>query len=207
VDHSLSLELRGKPAFVGRGGLKLEHALKSFAIDVTHRVCLDIGASTGGFTDCLLKRGAKRVFSVDVGYGQLDYQLKKNSRVVSIERTNARFLSRSDLIRMDSDAEAIDLLVIDVSFISLEKIIGPVRAEFTGLKDWILLFKPQFQVGKTEVGKQGLVKSTEATHKALQSFHDFMKSLDLKRTHGPESSPIRGQKSGNVEYLIHYVSA
>lgn len=205
VDIDLPLEVRVKTTpFSSRAGQKLQFGLDTFGVVVSDRVCLDIGASTGGFTDCLLKRGARRVFAVDVGYGQLDAKLRSDPRVVVVERTNARHLTLSDLSARHEEAARIDFLCIDVSFISLEKILEPLASEFSGLKTLVVLFKPQFEVGQKFVGKGGLVRDESAVQAALGVFQTRMEKLGFTRRGGPESSPVAGKKSGNVEYLIHY---
>ncbi|MEK6744969.1 MAG: TlyA family RNA methyltransferase [Nitrospirota bacterium] len=183
--------------YVSRGGLKLERALAEFTIDAKDRTCLDIGASTGGFTDCLLQRGAKKVYSVDVGYGQMAWKVRQDPRVVVIERTNIREIKPALL------PEKVDIVVIDVSFISLEKVI-PSILRFLSLGAVIIaLIKPQFEVGKGQVGKGGIVRDeaarTAAVEKVRTSFQNA--GLDVK---GIIPSPITGQ-DGNVEYLIYAV--
>ncbi len=190
--------------FVSRGGEKLEHALKVFQISVPGKVCLDIGASTGGFTDCLLKHGAERVFAVDVGYGQLDSSLRKHAKVSVLENTNARTLTFSDLEIVHPSATQITLVVIDVSFISLSKIVLPLSATVRA-HDWVMLFKPQFEVGPENVVRGGVVKSEEAVESALASFHAELESAGFKRSGMPQTSPLLGKKSGNLELLVHYV--
>ena len=205
IKEETPIEIRNRtPDFASRGGEKLIHALTQFEISVEGRVCLDLGASTGGFTDCLLKRGAKHVFAVDVGYGQLEARLRADVRVTNMERTNARFLAANDLAVKNPLACSVDLLVMDVSFISLRKIIEPIAPEFPKIKDWVLLFKPQFEVGREFVGKGGLVRDSEAVKAELADFDLFMNRLGLAKVAGPETSPITGKKSGNLEYLVHY---
>ncbi|MDW7651839.1 MAG: TlyA family RNA methyltransferase, partial [Bacillota bacterium] len=152
VSEDAEIEVRELPRFVSRGGLKLEKAIHQFAVDVAGRVVLDVGASTGGFTDCLLQHGAARVYSVDVGYGQLDWRLRQDERVVSMERTNIRHLSA------DAFSEPPDFASVDVSFISLELVL-PVLKKL-GVAEVITLVKPQFEVGKGRVGKKGVVRDT-----------------------------------------------
>jgi len=181
--------------FVSRGGLKLEAALKEFRITVEDKVALDVGASTGGFTDCLLQHGVKKVYAVDVGYGQMAWKLRQDHRVVTIERTNIREIDPSLL------PEPIDIAVADVSFISLEKVI-PAILKFLKLDAQIIaLIKPQFEVGKGRVGKGGIVRDEEARADAVSRIVAFVREqgLDVK---GVIPSPITGQ-DGNVEYLVH----
>ena len=199
------LEIRGRQEkFVSRAGEKLEHALVSFAIEVSQSVCLDVGASTGGFTDCLLQRGAKHVFSVDVGYGQLDVKLRQHPKVTNIENQNARFLTLAHLTSQNPLADQISLVVMDVSFISLEKILPALKSEFAFVPRWVLLFKPQFEVGREWIGKGGIVRSDEAVREAINHFQAVMSSLGFRLAGGPESSPLTGKKSGNLEYLLSY---
>lgn len=206
IKEETPIEVRNRtPEFASRGGEKIVHALEHFKIPVQGRVCIDVGASTGGFTDCLLKRGAEHVFAVDVGYGQLDAKLRADARVTNLERTNARFLTRAELIAKDPRAERLDLFVTDVSFISLRKIIEPLRAELSSITDWVLLFKPQFEVGREFVGKGGLVRDAEAVRAALEDFDRFMVQLGFTSGGPTELSPIAGKKSGNLEYLVYYV--
>lgn len=194
----IPLEIRSTQLeFSSRGGYKLEHALKAFQISVSKRVCIDIGASTGGFTDCLLKTGAEKVYAVDVGYGQLDQKLRNDPRVVNLEKTNARYLELPN-------AHEITLLVADVSFISLLKVVEPLTTLLPQCTDWILLFKPQFEVGPEHLGKGGVVKNPEVTKIALDEFDQSMKQLGFIRPGRVEESPIVGKKSGNIEYLLHY---
>lgn len=199
------LEIRARvQLFASRGGQKLQHALDCFRISVKNRICLDIGASTGGFTDCLLKNGARQVFAIDVGYGQLDVKLRQDPRVTVVEKTNARFLVLADLVTLSATASSLSFVTMDVSFISLRKIVEPLSRAIPGLRDWVLLFKPQFEVGRKNIGKGGLVRSEEAVREALSDFHVFMAGLGFILKGSPESSPITGKKSGNLEYLIHY---
>ncbi|MGD8252656.1 MAG: TlyA family RNA methyltransferase [Desulfobacterales bacterium] len=181
--------------YVSRGGLKLERALEIFGIDPNGMVCMDVGASTGGFTDCLLQRGAERVFAVDVGYGQLAWSLRQNPRVVLFERTNIRRMSPTDL------PEPVDLAVIDVSFISL-RIVVPVVQSFLKTNGTILaLIKPQFEVGKGRVGKGGVVRDAALHDEVIRDLTSYFSSVGLDcREVIP--SPIHGAK-GNREFLIH----
>lgn len=190
-----------KSDFKSRAGHKLQHAIKVFNIGVAHRVCMDIGASTGGFTHCLLKEGACHVVAVDVGYGQLDSELRHHPQVTNLEKTNARYLKAKDIPEWGSQ---IDLVVIDVSFISLIKIIEPLMNGFPRIKDWVLLFKPQFEVGPENLGRKGRVRSPEATQEAMKKFDDWMKFNGFQLLGEPEASPLPGKKSGNLEYLLCY---
>jgi len=179
--------------WVGRGGMKLAHALKEFAIDMRGKTCADIGASTGGFTDVLLKSGAKRVYAIDVGYGQLDASLRNDPRVVNREKVNARFLQGADF-----DDDDIEFVSIDVSFITL-KLILPAVAKFLH-GELIALIKPQFEVGRGEVGKGGIVRDAVKRAAAVQAVVDFAKGsgFDVK---GVIESPVKGAE-GNAEYLM-----
>ena len=180
--------------FVGRGGLKLAAALDAFAIDPVGMVALDIGASTGGFTDCLLQRGAARVYAVDVGYGQLAWRLRQDSRIVVIERCNARYLDRSQI------PEPVDLATIDVSFISLTMILPAVRSCLKAEGQVVALLKPQFEVGKGKVGKGGIVRDERLRREAVEKVRHAVEAQHW-RWDGEILSPIAGQK-GNLEYLI-----
>jgi len=190
-DDALAIEALEHP-WVGRGGMKLAHALERFGIDVRGKVCADVGASTGGFTDVLLKNGAAKVYAIDVGYGQLDASLRNDPRVVNREKVNARYLAASDF------DDAIDFVTIDVSFISL-KLILPAVATFG--KEIVALIKPQFEVGKRDVGKGGIVRDDAKRAAAVDSVVAFAKEIgfDVK---GVIESPVKGAE-GNVEYLMH----
>jgi 23S rRNA (cytidine1920-2'-O)/16S rRNA (cytidine1409-2'-O)-methyltransferase len=180
--------------YVSRGGLKLEKALKSFPICVQNLTCLDIGASTGGFTDCLLKFGAKKVYAVDVGYGQLDWKLRQDDRVVVIERSNIRHLP------YEAINERVDMVVADTSFISLKTVI-PAAEKFMGENTGVLaLIKPQFEAGKENVGKGGVVKDPEIRKKVIFDIQSFFKTRGYQ-VNEVVASPILGPK-GNEEYII-----
>jgi 23S rRNA (cytidine1920-2'-O)/16S rRNA (cytidine1409-2'-O)-methyltransferase len=192
VDENADLQIIQAPAFVSRGGFKLEYALDQFHIDVKGLVAVDVGASTGGFTDCLLKRGASKVYAVDVGYGQLDYKLRQDPRVVVMERINARYSF--------SLPEPVDLATVDVSFISLEKVV-PTVAELVKSGGYIItLVKPQFEAGKNQVGKGGLVKDPQVHAAVLGRFIDWAIAHDF-RLLGLVASPILGAE-GNKEFLV-----
>ncbi|RTZ91467.1 MAG: TlyA family rRNA (cytidine-2'-O)-methyltransferase, partial [Deltaproteobacteria bacterium] len=191
----VELRLTGNPLpYVSRGGLKLEAALKAFNLDVRDHVALDVGASTGGFTDCLLQHGAKRVYAVDVGYGQLDWKLRQDPRVIVIERTNARYLTREII------PESIQVATMDVSFISVTKIIPKIREFLSPGATLVCLVKPQFEVGKGEVGKGGIVKDPEKHRQVLEKIVTFCKELGFTIL-GWIPSPILGAK-GNREFLL-----
>ncbi len=180
--------------YVSRGGLKLEKALDLFAIDVKDLAVIDVGASTGGFTDCLLQRGARKVFAVDVGYGQLAWKLRHDERVVSIEKTNIRYLEQEKL------DEVPDLAVIDVSFISLDKVLPHVCRLVKDGGSIVALIKPQFEVGRGEVGKGGVVRDNEKHQRVISGVNSLAESLGLI-VRGITESPILGPK-GNREFLI-----
>jgi len=192
IQSSITLKTEDFP-YVSRGGLKLEKALRTFPVDLEAAVCLDIGASTGGFTDCLLQHGARKVYAVDVGYGQLAWKLRQDARVVAIERTNARHISP------DAIPEKVDLVTIDVSFISLRLIVPAVLPMMKRTADLIVLIKPQFEVGKGQVGKGGVVKDGGLHQDVITSLRRFFESLALKYQ-GDVPSPILGPK-GNREFL------
>jgi 23S rRNA (cytidine1920-2'-O)/16S rRNA (cytidine1409-2'-O)-methyltransferase len=179
--------------WVSRGGMKLAHALEHFHIDVTGKTCADIGASTGGFTDVLLEKGAAKVYAIDVGYGQLDASLRNDPRVVVREKVNARFLEASDF------QDPVTFVSIDVSFISLKLILPAVAKFLRG--DLVALIKPQFEVGKGEVGKGGIVRDDAKRSAAVQSVVDFAREngFDVK---GVIESPVKGAE-GNIEYLMN----
>ncbi len=183
---------KDKPKYVSRGGIKLEAALREFQVNVNDKICLDIGASTGGFTDCLLKHGAKKVYAVDVGYGQMNWSLQSDAKVVRFDRENFR---NFDLNKLH---DTIDVIVMDVSFISARLLIPKIKE--VGAPANIILFKPQFEVGPAHVGKGGIVRDVAVREKALLDFENFLTAegfLEIKTI----PSPITGT-DGNVEYLI-----
>jgi 23S rRNA (cytidine1920-2'-O)/16S rRNA (cytidine1409-2'-O)-methyltransferase len=184
----------GDIPYVSRGGLKLEAALDHFAIDLPDMTVMDVGSSTGGFTDCMLKRGARKAYCIDVGYGQLAWSLRNDPRIVLLERTNIRHLEKEKI------ADPVDFATIDLSFISLTKVLAKV-AEFLRDRGLILaLVKPQFEVGKGEVGKGGIVRDEEKRMTTVNSVRDFAEALGLE-TIGVFQSPVPGQK-GNREYFL-----
>jgi 23S rRNA (cytidine1920-2'-O)/16S rRNA (cytidine1409-2'-O)-methyltransferase len=196
VPEDADIRLLGQEhPYVSRGGVKLERALQAFHIDPTDTIALDIGASTGGFTDCLLQHGAKKVYAVDVGYGQLAWKLVTDPRVISLERTNVRYLSPDDF------SEQMDIATIDLSFISLTKILLPVSALLKPQADIIALVKPQFEVGKGEIGKGGIVKSAEKRRQVIEKVREYAESIGLI-VRGVIESPIKGAK-GNTEFLTY----
>ena len=190
------VEVRGDAlAYVSRGGLKLEKALKSFGYDPCGQTCIDCGASTGGFTDVLLKNGAARVYAVDVGYGQLAWSLRNDERVVSMERTNIRYVTHEQI------PESMDLAVMDLSFISLKLVLPPVKALLKDSASVICLIKPQFEAGREKVGKKGVVKDPAVHREVIESVLDFARNAGFTPL-GLDYSPIRGPE-GNIEYLCH----
>ena len=200
-EESVEIEVRsGACPYVSRGGLKLEKAFRDFGVDPTGYVCSDSGASTGGFTDCLLQQGAKKVFAIDVGYGQLDWKIRSDPRVVVMERTNVRYVTPEQL------GEPLDLSVVDVSFISL-RIVLPVIKTF--LKEnagqVLCLIKPQFEAGKEKVGKKGVVRDPSVHKEVLDDFVALTKEIDFKIL-GLTFSPVKGPE-GNIEFLAHLTLA
>lgn len=196
VKESSEIKICGENLrYVSRGGLKLEHAIREFSINVKDKVAMDVGASTGGFTDCLLQHGAKRIYAIDVGYGQLAWKLRVDSRVINIERTNIRYLSR------DKIPEDIDIATVDVSFISLKLVIPKVSEFLKPEGEIIALIKPQFEVGRGEVDRGGVVKDPKKRIQAVEKVKNLFESLNFKVI-GVIESPIKGQK-GNIEYLLY----
>lgn len=196
VAHDVKIEVKGDDIrYVSRGGLKLEGAMKYFQLDFSGKTALDIGASTGGFTDCMLQHGLHKSYCVDVGYGQLAWKLQTDTRVVLMDRTNIRHLERSAI------PDEIDIIVIDVSFISLEKVVPPALIFLKPGGELVALIKPQFEVGRGEVGKGGIVKDAEKRQAAVDRVRQSLESFGLE-TVGIIESPILGQK-GNVEYLFY----
>lgn len=200
-EESVALEVRGAACpYVSRGGLKLEKALRDFGVKPEGFVCSDSGASTGGFTDCLLQQGAAKVFAIDVGYGQLDWKIRSDPRVVVMERTNIRYVTPEDL------GEPLDLSVVDVSFISLKIVLPAIRALLKpGVGQVLCLIKPQFEAGREKVGKKGVVRES-ATHKeVLDNFVQLAKDLEFTIL-GLTFSPVKGPE-GNIEFLGHLTLA
>lgn len=195
-EESAQIEVRGHALpYVSRGGLKLEKALKVFPITLTGKICMDIGASTGGFTDCMLQNGTTKVYSVDVGYGQLDWKLRQDDRVVCMEKTNFRYMTPEDI------PDVLDFASVDVSFISLDKILTPAYALLKEQGEMVALIKPQFEAGREKVGKKGVVRDPKVHEEVISRIvrhadEVSFEVLDLSY------SPIRGPE-GNIEYLIH----
>ncbi|MCG8600384.1 MAG: TlyA family RNA methyltransferase [Verrucomicrobiales bacterium] len=194
VDEDAEITVKSRPKFVSRGGLKLEKALDEFAIDVTGRIALDAGASTGGFTDCLLQRGIEKVYAYDVGKNQLAWKIRNHERVVSREGINIRYLTPDDL------PESVDLVVIDVSFISLTKILPAVFPVLKPDGDIVCLIKPQFELKKEQIGKGGIVREPELHEEAVEKIRQYVAEPLGKSWHGLTQSPISGT-DGNVEFL------
>ena len=196
VDITSNIEVRGSACpYVSRGGLKLEKALRNFGVAPTGYVCSDSGASTGGFTDCLLQQGASKVFAIDVGYGQLAWKIRNDPRVVVMERTNIRYVTPEDL------GEPLDLSVIDVSFISLGLVLPVVKTLLKPTGQVLCLIKPQFEAGKEKVGKKGVVRDPAVHEEVLQNFISLAKSLDFT-IRNLTFSPVKGPE-GNIEFLAH----
>ena len=199
VDPEAVIEIRGDVLpFVSRGGYKLDKALKVFPVDPAGKLCLDCGASTGGFTDVLLQHGARKVYAVDVGYGQLAWKLRTDERVVNLERTNLRYVT-PELI-----PEPIELAVMDVSFISIRLVIPAVKQLLCPDADYICLIKPQFEAGREEVGKKGVVRDPAVHEHVIESILQFAPGIGLSVV-GLDYSPIKGPE-GNIEYLCHMVN-
>lgn len=197
VSLSANIEYRGETLkYVSRGGLKLEKAMNSYNISLEDKVCMDIGASTGGFTDCMLQNGAKKVFSVDVGYGQFAWKLRTDERVVCMERTNIRYVTLEDI------GEPLDFASIDVSFISLKKIMPATLNLLKENGEVVALIKPQFEAGREKVGKKGVVREKETHKEVVYGIVDFLLEQDLNVL-GVGYSPIKGPE-GNREYLVYF---
>lgn len=198
-NKKFEVEIKSMP-YVSRGGFKLEKALKTFDVLVKDRICLDAGASTGGFTDCLLQNGAKKVYAADVGYGQLAWKIRSDERVKTIERTNIKNCEFGDIYAQNE--ETADLLVMDVSFISIEKVLPNLKKLLNpDFHEMICLIKPQFEAGKDLVDKGGVVKDKNVHVDVINNVIEFAQNLDYKIL-DLTSSPIKGP-SGNIEYLIH----
>jgi len=194
--EKITIEVKGSTLkYVSRGGLKLEKALQNFPLTVDGKICMDIGASTGGFTDCMLQNGAKKVYSVDVGHGQLDWKLRNDERVVCMEKTNFRYMQPQDI------DDVLDFASVDVSFISLTKILLPARRLLSDQGEMVCLIKPQFEAGRDKVGKKGVVRDKKVHEEVIRKILVFAEIagftvLDLS------FSPIKGPE-GNIEYLIY----
>lgn len=196
VTEDAPIEVRGDTLkYVSRGGLKLEKAINEFNIDLTERACMDVGASTGGFTDCMLQNGAKTVYSVDVGYGQLAWKLRTDPRVVNLERTNIRYVD-SGIIK-----HTLDFVSVDVSFISLKLIIPVIYKLMNTGAETVCLIKPQFEAGREKVGKKGVVRDRGVHLEVVTKIIEFAKAAGLAPV-GLSFSPIKGPE-GNIEYLMY----
>lgn len=194
--ETVALEVRGKGlSYVSRGGLKLEKAIKEFQLVLADQVCMDIGASTGGFTDCMLQNGAKKVYAVDVGYGQLAWGLRNDARVVNLERTNARYLTKEQI------PEEIDFFSVDVSFISLTLILPTLRPLLAEKGRAVCLIKPQFEAGREKVGKKGVVRDKAVHEEVIEKILRFSAENGFSVL-GLTFSPVKGPE-GNIEYLIY----
>ena len=194
--QKVHIEVKGNALkYVSRGGLKLEKAMAQFDLSLQDKVCMDIGASTGGFTDCMLQNGAWKVFSVDVGHGQLAWKLRNDPRVVCMEKTNFRYVTMEDI------KEPLDFASCDVSFISLTKILIPARNLLKDQGEMVCLIKPQFEAGKDKVGKKGVVREPEIHKEVIAKVLDFAAMIGFDILH-LEYSPIKGPE-GNIEYLVH----
>ena len=194
------IEVRAeKLPFVSRGGLKLDKALKEFGILLEGKVCMDIGAATGGFTDCMLQNNASKVYAVDVGHGQFDWKLRNDERVVCMERTNVRYLKPEDI------PEKLDFASADVSFISLTKILEPVKELLKSTAEMVCLIKPQFEAGREQVGKKGVVRDKKVHEEVVQKVCEYAGSVGLSPV-ALSFSPIKGPE-GNIEYLVYLKKA
>ncbi len=195
-DESVQIEVKGqKLPYVSRGGLKLEKAMANFDVHLQDKVCTDVGSSTGGFTDCMLQNGARKVFAIDVGHGQLAWKLRQDERVVCMEKTNIRYVTPEDL------GEKIDFSSIDVSFISLTKVLLPIRNYLKDDGQIVALIKPQFEAGREKVGKKGVVREKSTHHEVIELVVSYALSIGFKVL-ALDFSPIKGPE-GNIEYLVH----
>ena len=194
--ETVKIEVRGNTLpYVSRGGLKLEKAMNNFGVSLDGKVCMDVGASTGGFTDCMLQNGAVKVYSIDVGYGQLDWKLRNDPRVVCMEKTNIRYVLPEDL------QEPAQFSSIDVSFISLTKVLLPVRNLLTDDGEIVCLIKPQFEAGREKVGKKGVVRDPAVHLEVIEKVIAYASTIAMELCH-LSFSPIKGPE-GNIEYLLH----
>lgn len=195
-DEKVRIEVKGPTLkYVSRGGLKLEKAMEKFDVMLKGKVCMDIGSSTGGFTDCMLQNGAVKVYAVDVGHGQLDWKLRQDDRVVCMERTNIRYVTPEQIEELAAFAS------IDVSFISLTKVLGPVKELLTEDGEIVCLIKPQFEAGREKVGKKGVVRDVRVHKEVIHMVMDYAASIGFVPCN-LDFSPIKGPE-GNIEYLLH----
>ena len=196
IEDTGNIEIKGEPLrYVSRGGLKLEKAIEKFSIELEGKICMDVGASTGGFTDCMLQNGAGKVYAIDVGQNQLDEMLRRDKRVVSMEKTNIRYMVPEDM------TEDITFVSIDVSFISLTKILLPVYHLLAMQGEVVCLIKPQFEAGKEKVGKKGVVKDKKIHDKVIQTVVDYAIKIGFQILN-LDFSPVKGPE-GNIEYLLY----
>lgn len=199
IDFHADIYIKGNPIkYVSRGGLKLEKAINDFGLNLEDAIAMDIGSSTGGFTDCMLQNKASKVYAVDVGYGQLDWSLRQDPRVVVMERTNIRNITRDDI------EDELDFVSIDVSFISLKLVLAVAKSLMKDKGELIALIKPQFEAGRQKVGKNGIVREKETHLEVIKSIVDFLSEIGLSPT-DLSYSPITGAK-GNIEFLVHAVN-
>ena len=195
-EETVQIEVRGSTLkYVSRGGLKLEKAMSRFGVQLAGKVCMDVGASTGGFTDCMLQNGAVKVYAVDVGHGQLAWKLRNDDRVICMEKTNIRYVTPEDI------GDRIEFSSIDVSFISLTKVLGPVKQLLTDNGQVVCLIKPQFEAGREKVGKKGVVREKSVHLEVIEMVSDYARSIGFGIL-GLEFSPIKGPE-GNIEYLLY----
>lgn len=195
-EETAKIEVRGSTLkYVSRGGLKLEKAMTHFGVTLDQKICMDVGASTGGFTDCMLQNGAVKVYSVDVGHGQLAWKLRNDPRVVCMEKTNIRYVTPEEI------PDKIQFVSIDVSFISLTKVLGPVKALMEPDGQVVCLIKPQFEAGREKVGKKGVVRERSVHLEVIRMVAAFAGSIGFEALH-LEFSPIKGPE-GNIEYLLY----
>ncbi len=201
--YNMKLEIKTIP-YVSRGGLKLKGAIDEFKIDLKDKICIDIGASTGGFTDCMLQEGAKYVYAVDVGYGQIAWKLRSDIRVKTVEKINVKNCTFSDIFDTEylEEDEMPEFLSMDLSFISIKKVLQNVLNFVNKKAEMVLLIKPQFEAEKNEIQKGGVVKDINIHKKIIEDIKEFAASLSLE-TLGVTTSPIQGAKQGNTEYLIY----
>ena len=194
--ETVEIEVRGKTLkYVSRGGLKLEKAMEVFPIELDGKVCMDVGSSTGGFTDCMLQNGAVKVYSVDVGYGQLAWKLRQDERVVVMEKTNIRYVKPEDI------EELVDFASVDVSFISLSKVLPPLRDLLKDEAEVVCLIKPQFEAGREKVGKKGVVRDKSVHVEVIENVLGYAEDAGFTVL-GLDFSPVKGPE-GNIEYLMH----
>jgi len=196
VPEGAHIELKERPRYVSQGGDKLEKALREFSVSVRGKICLDVGASTGGFTDCLLQHGAQRVYAVDVGVGQLAWRLRTDPRVVVLEGVNARYLTPQQI------GEAVDLATVDVSFISVTKILPALKGIVKPEGDLVVLIKPQFEAGRRHVQRGGVVKDPQIHERVLRDVGEFVEQELGLSIAGATHSPLRGP-AGNLEFFLH----